>query len=83
MFWLTNTDVTNYTDVLQHVDLKEDGSVVTNIVVSSSYQLVALLTDRGRLWLGSSDLQNLYRLVDVRHFLIKQLAWSVYVLNCM
>ncbi|XP_046684103.1 vacuolar protein sorting-associated protein 16 homolog isoform X2 [Homalodisca vitripennis] len=71
--------------ILQPVDLGDDISMVVRIAVSSSYQCVALLSDRGRLWLGTADLRNNYRLVDVRPFTIRQIAWcgeQGVVLNC-
>lgn len=61
--------------VSKSVDLGEDGSVVIKMAASASHQSAALLTDRGRLWLGSADLRSNYRLVDVRHLNIKQIAW--------
>ncbi|XP_054280051.1 vacuolar protein sorting-associated protein 16 homolog isoform X2 [Macrosteles quadrilineatus] len=71
---------------IQHVDLGDEGAgVVVKMAVSSTSQSVALLTDRGKLWLGTVDLRHNYRLLDVRNFNIKQIAWcgeQGVVLNC-
>lgn len=61
---------------LQVVDFGDDNSCIVAMVVSPRYAQLALLSDHGRLWIGSTDMRTRFRLFDTRNIKIpKQMIW--------
>ncbi|CAH1401892.1 unnamed protein product [Nezara viridula] len=62
--------------VVLDVDLGDDVYMIKAMAVSYDFKLLAIFTDRGKLWIGKSDLSKCFRLYDVRNTLIPvQLVW--------
>lgn len=58
------------------LDVGDDNCVIREIAVSLNNTYIALFTDRGKLWIGKSDLSMAFRLFDVRNTSAPvQLVW--------
>uniref|UniRef100_A0A023F2B4 Vacuolar protein sorting-associated protein 16 homolog n=1 Tax=Triatoma infestans TaxID=30076 RepID=A0A023F2B4_TRIIF len=58
------------------IELGDETCTIIEMAVSSNYERVAIFTDRGKLWIGSSDLKKCTRLYDTRSAnLPTQLVW--------
>ncbi|KAL1140171.1 hypothetical protein AAG570_000103 [Ranatra chinensis] len=59
-----------------NIDLGADSYSIINMAVSSTYDYLAILNNRGKLWLGSLDVRKTLRLFDTWNLsLPKQLVW--------
>ena len=64
--------------LLQNPAWKDPGGCILAMAVSSNSRHIALLSDSGKLWIGSSDIMMTYCEYDAKSQVKpKQIAWSV------
>lgn len=63
---------------MKTIELGDEVCTIVEMAVSSNYERLAIFTDRGKLWIGTSDVKKCTRLYDTRSVgLPLQLVWYV------